>query len=180
MAEVEEFLSHYGVKGMRWGVRKDRPGGVSRRVDRDARKDAAEFARAKAFYGQGAGTRRKLIKQTIEGKSKRIPGYQKALDYHLDKQDPSKHASKAISERKSKDRRDKTKKSAGAIARMTTGEAGTQAAFTAAVIGGAAYLNSPQGRTKAKQAANSLSKAANEIKRQKGAAHIANYIKKNM
>lgn len=27
---TEEFLAHYGVKGMRWGLRKDRPGTIGR------------------------------------------------------------------------------------------------------------------------------------------------------
>ena len=30
-SEVNGFLAHYGVKGMKWGVRKDRKGGSSRR-----------------------------------------------------------------------------------------------------------------------------------------------------
>jgi hypothetical protein len=25
--QLEQFFAHYGVKGMRWGIRKDRPGG---------------------------------------------------------------------------------------------------------------------------------------------------------
>ena len=36
-ARVDEFLAHYGVKGMKWGVR------------RAARKDANEFAAAKMY-----------------------------------------------------------------------------------------------------------------------------------
>lgn len=28
--ESEDFLAHYGVKGMKWGVRKDRPGVIGR------------------------------------------------------------------------------------------------------------------------------------------------------
>lgn len=43
-------LMHYGVKGMKWGVR------------RRARRDAKEFTQAKMYYGEGAGNRRKLIK----------------------------------------------------------------------------------------------------------------------
>lgn len=37
---IELELSHYGVKGMRWGVRNSRPEGVSRSTNRAAKKDA--------------------------------------------------------------------------------------------------------------------------------------------
>jgi hypothetical protein len=67
---TEEELAHFGVKGMHWGQRNSEIPGVSRSTSRDAAKDAKEFARAKAFYGEGAGTRRKLIRGTVEGKSK--------------------------------------------------------------------------------------------------------------
>ena len=83
-------LYHYGVKGMKWGVR------------RRAKKDAKEFARAKMYYGEGAGTRRKLIKATVEERSK-DPDYKKAFDYYSSKQDMSKHASGAKRERKVRD-----------------------------------------------------------------------------
>lgn len=36
-------LVHYGVKGMRWGVHRSRPEGVSRSTNRAAKKDAKEF-----------------------------------------------------------------------------------------------------------------------------------------
>lgn len=54
------YLSHSGIKGMKWGVR------------RKAKKDAKEHTKAKSFYGEGAGTRRKLIKQKVEYNSKHI------------------------------------------------------------------------------------------------------------
>lgn len=178
--DVEDFLAHYGVKGMKWGVRKDRPGGVSRRVDRDAQKDAKEFAAAKAFYGTGAGNRRKLIKQTVEAKSKRIPGYKKAFDSHLDNQDMSKHASKAVKERKSTDRRTRNKQRAGAVARTLTGQMGTQAAFVAAAFAGTAYLKSPGGQANMRKAASKINDAANLVKQKQGAAKINDFLKNNM
>lgn len=130
----EDFLIHFGIKGMRWGSRKGDLPGVSRKVNKDASRDAAEFARAKAFYGEGAGTRRKLIKTTVEAKSKANPDYKKAFDHHSDKQDMARHVSKAKSERSSKDRRAAVGKNARAINRAINGPfAGPVAA--AAVLG---------------------------------------------
>lgn len=177
MSEVEDFLEHYGTKGMKWGVRKDRPNGVSRHVDKHARKDAREFARAKSYFGEGAGTRRKLIKQTVEAKSKNLPGYKKAFDHHLERQDMSKHAEKAVSERHRTDRRARTKQRVGAIARRATGEMGTQAAFVAVAAGGAAFLNSPRGRNSMRRVANSVKSQVENQKRKKGAAFIADFLK---
>jgi len=91
------YLMHYGVKGMKWGVR------------RRARKDAKEYARAKMYYGQGAGTRRKLIKATVDERSK-DPDYKKAFDEALSKQNMSKHVSAAKRERTINTAKDKTVK----------------------------------------------------------------------
>jgi hypothetical protein len=153
----QDYIEHFGVKGMRWGVRNDdRPSGVSSRTNREARKDAAEFARAKMFYGKGAGTRRKLIKGTVEAKRKKDPSYSKAFDHHLEKQDMSTHASKARRERGRKDTKERTRKTSGALARRFTGEMGTNAAFVAIAATGVAYLNSPQGRAKLNQGFNAI------------------------
>lgn len=139
---VDDFLMHYGVLGMKWGVRKDsRPAGVSRKTNREASKDAKEFARAKMFYGEGAGNRRKLIKSTVEAKTKRDPSYKKAFDFHLENQDMSKHASKARSERGRKD----TSKSIGRTARgvkntlLGNPQYATVAGILLATAGTAAY-----------------------------------------
>ena len=104
-------LYHYGVKGMKWGVRK---------TQNQAKKDAKEFARAKMFYGEGAGTRRKLIKNTVQERSK-DPVYKKAFDDALSKQDMAKHAQKAKSERKRKDAVNQTKKTGRGLVNMATG-----------------------------------------------------------
>jgi len=134
-------LTHYGVKGMKWGVRRSDPSGVSRSTNREARKDAKEFARAKMFYGEGAGTRRKLIKAKVEGKAKKDPNYKKAFDQHLNNQDMSRHAEKARGERKRKN----VKKSAGKGIRGTrhilNGNSQYASAATAIVVGGALYAH---------------------------------------
>lgn len=101
--DVDEYLAHYGIKGMRWGQRKASIPGVSPRTSREARKDATEFAKAKMFYGTGAGTRRKLIKAKVEAKAAKDPNYKKAFDHHLSNQDMGKRAEGARSERKRKD-----------------------------------------------------------------------------
>lgn len=135
-------LTHFGVKGMHWGHHKnsDIPG-VSRKTSRDAEKDAKEFARAKAFYGEGAGTRRKLIKQTVEGKSKRDPNYKKAFDHHLARQDSAKNVDKARSERHRKD----VKKGAGRVIRGTrhvlNGNSQYASAAVALTVGGALFAH---------------------------------------
>lgn len=134
-------LSHYGVKGMKWGVRRDRPEGVSRSTDREARKDAKEFARAKQFYGQGAGTRRKLIKATVEGKSKKSDSYKRAFDHHLAKQDTSKHAAKARSERKRKDVSNSARRGVRGTSHILRGNPQYASAATAIVVGGALYAH---------------------------------------
>lgn len=83
-------LYHYGVKGMKWGVR------------RRARKDAKEYARAKVFYGEGAGNRRKLINARVKERSK-DPDYKKEFDDALSKQNMDKNVSRAKRERAARD-----------------------------------------------------------------------------
>jgi membrane protein involved in colicin uptake len=174
--EIDDFLEHFGVRGMKWGVRKNRLANVSAKTNREAKKDAEEFARAKLFYGKGAGTRRKLIKATVDAKIAKDPNYARAYSAHLAKQDSSKHAEKARSERASIDRRDKTKKSAGFLARRFTGEMGTQAAFTAIGRAGAAYFSNPNNRAKAGAKLNTVK---NYLKNQNNTRKITDFLNKN-
>ena len=173
LQEDIDFLAHFGVKGMQWGVRNSTPG-VSRKVNKDARKDAEESARAKMFYGQGAGTRRKLINNSVEAKKKRVPGYAKAFDEHLARQDMSTHASKAQSERSRKDTKEKTKKRAGYIARRFTGEMGTQAAFTAAAFAGVAFARSPRGQA---MMSRTISSVRNSQQSRRAASYVADFLR---
>lgn len=172
---------HFGVKGMRWGVRKDRTPGVSRGTDREARKDAKEFARAKMFYGEGAGNRRKLIKATVEGKSKKDPNYKKAFDAHLERQDMSTHASKARGERKRKTAAAKTAKTARGISHLVRGNPQYASAAAALLFGGAMWahkagidkivLNAGKTTLRNVRSANTMRKAA------KGGMNAAEFLK---
>ena len=147
-ATPQDALAHYGVKGMRWGVRKTDLPGVSRKTNKEARKDAEEFARAKMFYGDGAGTRRKLIKAQVNAKSKRNPDYKQAFEHHLDQQDLGRHADKARSERRLKDVSSGTAKTARGVHRSLTGGFGS-VTLTSAVIAGALVVGHQQGIDKA-------------------------------
>lgn len=85
----ENELSHYGILGQKWGIRRfqnpdgsytaegkkryssgnfggvyDKEDGTKdyKRMKADAKKDASDMAKANAAYGEGSGTRRKLVK----------------------------------------------------------------------------------------------------------------------
>jgi hypothetical protein len=141
MDEVDDFLIHYGVKGMKWGKRSDRPSTTPRKTDRAAAKDAKEHALAKMYYGEGAGTRRKLIKATVEAKKKADPAYAEAFDRHLGNQDMAKATSKAQSQRKRTDRVNGTVKTAKGIRHILNGNSQYANATAAILVGGALYAH---------------------------------------
>ena len=119
MSEQEaESLYHYGVKGMRWGVR------------RAAQRDANESAKAKMFYGEGAGTRRKLIKAQVESRSK-DEKYKAAFDHYFAQQDLGKRAVRAKGERRRKDIANTTTKTGRGLINFVNGN--PQAASALAV-----------------------------------------------
>lgn len=132
--QAEDFLAHFGIKGMKWGVRKGDAPGVSSRTNREARKDAQEFARARMFFGEGAGTRRKLIKAKVEGKSRNDPNYKKAFDHHSATQDMSQHAEKARSERRRKDVKNTTLKTGRGISHLLRGNSQYASALASGVF----------------------------------------------
>ena len=122
---MNEYLQHWGILGMKWGIRRyqNEDGTLTeagKKRYREASKDAKEYARAKMFYGEGAGTRRKLIKAKVEEKSKDA-GYKEAFNYALSKQDMNKHADAAKRERKAEN----FKQGVPRVAKSTVAAVGT-------------------------------------------------------
>lgn len=116
-----EGKERYGrvSKSSTGGIRKangvyDRPDGTkdTKRLQKDAKKDAEDMARAKAYYGEGAGNRRKQIRNRISERMK-DPDYKAAYEKHLASQDMSKHQKAANRERHVED----TKKKAAEVGR---------------------------------------------------------------
>lgn len=85
------------------------------KLEREARRDAKEYARAEMFYGEGAGTRRKLIQATVESKSLKSGNYAREFHRELQRQDMAEHAAKARSERRRKDALDMTTRNTKAL-----------------------------------------------------------------
>jgi hypothetical protein len=86
-------------------------------AQKEARRDAEEFARAQMFYGEGAGTRRKLIQATVDSKIARDPAYGRAFRHELERQDMAEHAQKARKERRRTDASSSVSRNVRAIAR---------------------------------------------------------------
>lgn len=133
----EDYLEHYGVKGMKWGTRRDRPEGTPRKTDRIAAKDAKESARAKMYYGEGAGIRRRQINNTVKSRSS-DPAYREAFERHLAKQDMAKASAKAHSKRRRTDVAKGTAKTSKGIINILNGNAGAASATAVGVMAVAA------------------------------------------
>lgn len=136
MSEVDEFLAHYGVKGMRWGKTSSRPAGTSRRTERDAGKDAKEFARAKMYYGEGAGVRRRLINGTVQSKSKDA-AYKESFERQLNGQDMAKRASEARGKRKRTDTVKGAQKTTRGVVNVLKGNMRNASAASIVLLGAA-------------------------------------------
>jgi hypothetical protein len=94
---------------------------------REARRDAR-------YYGEGAGTRRKLISATVDAKSQRDPSYARAFHTELSRQDMADHAAKARHERKRKDTTEAFTKNTKALA--TGNYQGVQSGLLVVVLAG--------------------------------------------
>lgn len=176
----EDALAHFGVKGMKWGVRRDQqpnPGGASNKTNREAKKDAEEFTRAKMFYGQGAGTRRKLIKATVDAKAAKDPTYKAAFDHHVANTDLGKRASQARGERKRKDAASTSVKTIRGAHRSLTGGFGNVTIGGAALAGGYMYAKQT-GLDKAVM--NSMKTTVSNLRKNRNNMKAAQDILRNM
>ena len=75
---------------------------TSRSVQKQAAKDAHEYAAAYMAYGEGAGNRRKLIEGTVGYKAEFVPGYREAFEREHSAQNMEQHAKKAKSSHRTK------------------------------------------------------------------------------
>lgn len=124
-------LTHHGIKGMKWGEHHAR---------RMARADANEFAKARAYYGQGAGTRRKLIKAKVETRSQN-QHYKNEFERVLVGQNAEKRSAQAVRKRRRQDTKNYAGKQARSVHRSLTGGFGPVTATGATIATGAVYLH---------------------------------------
>lgn len=82
-----------------------------------AAEDAARWAYAEMFFGEGAGTKRKLISAEVAHKVKNISDYQQAFEKAYNKQNFADHALRAAKERQRIDRGNVVGKNARALIR---------------------------------------------------------------
>ena len=166
-------LYHFGVKGMKWGVRR-----AERKTRNQARKDAQETARSKMYYGEGAGVRRRNINAVVRQRSK-DPTYKKAFDEAYAKQDMGKARHVAERQRKTTDRTEpiKTGVSRGMKKAVRAGgNAITFAATTAAGVAASYYIRHPEeGKAMVNHIVRKASVAANKVRY---AAQGANFLRK--
>jgi hypothetical protein len=86
-------------------------------INKIAAKDAAKWAYAELFFGEGAGTRRKLLSAEIAHKVENISNYNEAFNKAYSKQPFANLAIKAAKERKHIDRSNMIGKNAKALLR---------------------------------------------------------------
>jgi hypothetical protein len=128
--DVDEFLAHFGVKGMHWGVHH-------------AKSDAHEYVKAKLAYGEGAGNRRKLIKAKVNARANKSPEYKKAFEEHVAKY--SEHSDRLARQARVNKNVKATRKSVGKTARgvhrSLTGGFGSVSLASAGIAGAAVYAH---------------------------------------
>lgn len=101
------------------------------KIDKLAAQDAEKWARAEMFFGEGAGTRRKLLDAEIMQKASTVPGYLEKFNRSYEKQDFAEHADKAAKERRRLDRQKKVERN---VRGLTTGNKQTLTTGVAVIV----------------------------------------------
>lgn len=81
-----EYLAHFGVKGMKWGVRKQREGG-SRKERREAKRKAKQLKDAQRSYDRVAKKYRNVIDINVASRMNGPKGYISKLNKKYSKWD---------------------------------------------------------------------------------------------
>lgn len=185
--EYQQYLAHYGIKGQKHGIRRfqNEDGSLTeagkarygvgdkkdwKRLNKDAADDAKEFARAKAYYGEGAGNRRKKIKNIVDERSK-DPDYKAAFERELANQDMVKATAAADRKRHFEDAKSKTAQTARGVKNFLLGNAVPMT--TAAVAIGSVLKYTGAGKKVAQWGKTTLSVALNKMRNAK-ATHTIN------
>lgn len=118
-----------GGIGQKTGGVYDRDDGTKdvKRLQKDAKKDAEDMARAKAYYGEGAGNRRKQIRNRISERMK-DPDYKAEYEKNLAAQDMSKHQKAANRERHVQDAKNKASEIGNGLKNLLLGAGTTSVA----------------------------------------------------
>ena len=76
---ADPYLQHFGVKGMKWGVRRSENPLKSREMKKQINQEAKNLNRA--LYGTSYNSRKKVvaIRKSIDAKDRKTPGYKKAV-----------------------------------------------------------------------------------------------------
>jgi hypothetical protein len=144
-------------------------------LEKMAQQDAYEWGLAEMFFGEGAGTKRKLISAVVDQRMHDIPGYAEAFNEATSKLNQIEMAEKALALRKKIDRANTAGKNLRAI---KSGNLNNLSTGVFIVVGGA-YLAHATGLDKKVEAeAKKLyKKAKTEIKFRKMRAQGLNVEK---
>lgn len=153
---------HHGQSGPRSEMRR------KKKIDKTARKDAKRYADAKMYYGEGAGTRRKLLKAELSNKMK-DEHYKKAFDYYMQGADYEKSAHRAKRERRT---RDTVKK-----VRTTTHKVESALGVTAIGVASVYYLSNREQINNAIRRYSGM--AVNAYADQKRRKDVADFLRRN-